>query len=348
MTRWIRLMHFGLAERMDFYRQLGSFAEKQVEVTEALDTLTARDRARSDQRALICGDIAHALSVGRVGTLADALKKWVPGDEYVLIEAAEQAGNLATGLERSVWFTMARQEIRAALTGLLLPLIMLALLVGVFVLYSLEVTPTFLGLVPMDEWPAVMRGIHHTGGAIITWWPAVLVVAALFGWGVSMTLSRVTGPFREAVLDRVPPYNVYRQMTSASIMTSLSVLLSAGVALEDAIRKIRTAHRRNRWLAQYLTRIEVTLTDTGQSPSKALDIALFTPRVRDHLAIYSLSGGIETVLAFLSDEVVKDAIRWTNKFAASVATVLEITFYLFVAVTVIAVFQLSGSIGSEV
>ena len=112
-------------------------------------------------------------------------------------------------------------------------------------------------------------------------WEAILmVVAAAIGITVYYG-PRLIGPLREKI-DELPILSLYRDVESANAMAMLSMYLSSGLVLKDAV--IRLATDGTPWRKWQVSKIASALDNRPSELMYAFSRGLFSPKLRARLA----------------------------------------------------------------
>jgi len=221
-------------------RQLQRLIHAGVSTAKSLDTLYAlyskNGTKKKDPIALILHDWRQKLASGK--PLSTCMAGWISPTEQMIIEAGEQSDNLSTAFTDALMATAASKKIRKAIVGgLAYPVVMVFALVSMLYGFSTGVVPTFATIVDPADWTGNAARMYSLS-QFITNYVFVLAVGVIS----AVTLIIVTMPYitsgSRPVLDKFPPWSLYKVITGASFMISMRGFLVAGVTVPDALRKI--------------------------------------------------------------------------------------------------------------
>ncbi|MEW6346259.1 MAG: type II secretion system protein [Paraburkholderia sp.] len=303
--------------RESFYREtrLDIVAKKGVRnretMLERLTNLEQRSRTRKTLVWPAYQAIGRRLVAG--DSFAQALRSFVPVDEYGLLElagAATREDAAARGLELAELAAHAKRILSDTTSiQMAYPAFLLVYLYGFCMLFGGAVFPGVVEVQPLDHWPAAGRVLY----AIDTfcyqyWWLSGSVVVSLVCL-YFMSLRRWVGQLRNR-FDNMPlMWRNRRDLRAALLIVSLSGLFDSGLTLRAALDRLtKTA---DPWLRWHLNRMGRRLTVTPDKPMRALDTGIFSEMVVDritdaagrdefvsairHLGRESLSRVVETV-----------------------------------------------------
>lgn len=273
--------------------------------------------------------------------LASAVDGWAPRNEQMLISAGEQSGRLPEALMNASEIMQAKSKVKkAVIGGLLYPVVMLGVALGVLIMFSYKVIPEFSKVVPDEKWYGTARIMIDLAGFTRDW--LLLIVAVIIGLIVALFVSfpRWSNGLR-AKLDKYPPYSIYRMINGSAWTISLAALVSAGVRVENAVQQLGEGG--GRWMSD---RTQACLR--GMRSGLTLGDALaktgygFPDReIIDDLGVYSRLSGIDRALTILATE-------WIDESVETIQGMMKGVFGLSVLVVgLLIAFMVSGLIGME-
>lgn len=223
-----------------FTRNLTTLLAGGLPLVESLDSL--RDQTTNVRFKRVVTDIRESVAQG--SSLADALSKH-PGQFdslYVnLVRAGEASGALDRTLSKLAVFQEERLRQRRRITGAMVyPAIMT--IVGCSVLFFLlthvmpKIQPIFEDMSQALPLPTVI--LLFVSEFLGNWWPALLIAMALAVFAGSKYIKTEAGRQRlDRALLRMPVLGGFiRSAAIARFASALSVLLSGGVTLIEAMR----------------------------------------------------------------------------------------------------------------
>lgn len=238
--RFARLQ-FGTGERLALYQELASLLRTGVSKVDALQmawkVASEEGRKPKEATALILRDILDGMRNGL--TFGDAMRRWVPAEDAMILEATESSDDFPGYLERYCGVIQKRRQILGTIIGgLISPASQIIALYGIAFYFGSEVVPKIEGLLPREDWsgPAVfllMIGTFADELAI----PVLVVFLSLIGL-VLFLLPRWAGRGRP-VADRLPIFSLYRMYTGISFLISVSSLVQGGLSVLNAVERVR-------------------------------------------------------------------------------------------------------------
>lgn len=234
-------MQFGYKRRKEFYNQMISLDEAGVSKVEALrmiwDIASLEGKKPKEALPIIISDIMENLKGG--ATFGQALKPWIPQDEFMAIEAIEGSSDFAGNLKEFLFLAEKQKSIRGKIIGgLLYPVFLLGIVVGVIFYFGATVVPVLTEILPPERWAGMayilyLLSIFATDYILWTVGAVVLIVPVII-----FTLPRWAGNAR-IYADRMPLYATYRMYTGINFLTSVAALARSGMSITGAIERIR-------------------------------------------------------------------------------------------------------------
>lgn len=240
--------------------------------------------------------------------LSEVIRPWVSSEELMLILAGEQSGNLEDALGSVVKVSKAAAGIRAAVIGgLAYPLFLLIMSFGALYLFGYKIIPAFSRAAPADAWVGMAKTMINASDFIKGWlhWLVLGTVIAVVAFFAS--LPRWNSSVR-VVLDRYPPYSIYRVMQGSSWLIALSALVQAGMRIETAIDQL--GRDVSAW-----ARVRTDATLKGLRAGRNLGDSLeksgyeFPDReIISDIRLYSTKSGFDEALRLIGDEWITESV----------------------------------------
>jgi hypothetical protein len=320
--------------RESFYREMRlDVAKKGLRNRETLlERLTTLEKRHRGRRAFVW-PVFRAIAERMVAgdNFAEAMRPFVPKDEYALLELASTSTKndaAVRGLELAEMAASSKRVLSSTTSmEVAYPALLLVYMYGLCVLFGGAVFPEVIEVHPVDRWP--------TGGQFLYlvdtfcyryWWLSGLVVASMVVAYFS-TLRRWTGDLRNRV-DALPlMWRNRRDLRAALLIVSLAGLFDSGLTLRAALdRLVKTA---DPWLRWHLNRMGRRLTVTPDEPMRALDTGIFSEMIVD--TITDAAGRDQFVQA------IKDLGRTSlDNVVATVRRNAKITHYVLLSLAAAA------------
>lgn len=283
------------------------------------------------------GQSIHAALAGRV-----------PDSEVMMLMAGDQ-GNLQDGLNAAAGSAASSSEMRNTfLKGLMYPVGMFLLLVIAMNWIGNNLLPTLTALVDIDQWTPNQQNLYWATQNIGTWLPIVLTVLVSLIVLVSVVNRFVVGEIREKI-HAIPPLNVIRQVTAATLLTTLSSLILAGETMRGALDRMANSSSSNYlvfYIEQALNNIRAGLAAKG--PGKAIASKLFTPWIVVKLELYSRgdAGAFAEKMADIAKDARTEAMKTITGFSKLLGTIMLFLVGGVIGFTVITMYSITGSMQS--
>lgn len=277
---------FGLAKRLDFYRMAQAFLEDGNNVVEAVEE-SAEYYGRKSLSFMFRRWLSELKNGARLSEVVDG---WIPPAEISFIQAGEQQANLNEPLSNLVILLQrqaaASKEILRIFTEPVGYLIMF--FAGAFGI-AIGVVPEFAEAMPMEnvskfsQWFFAFCEWLAQWGVWVTFWSAIVIVVTL------ASLPFVTGPFRQW-LDRVPPYSIYKRMTSSYFLIALSSMFRSGVGIQEAVQAF--AEHASPWMRSHL-RVVARRVREGMNEGDSLQTGMMPADMSGEVQRYARLSGFE-------------------------------------------------------
>ncbi len=331
----IKWLYLGQSGRAELYRRLASFSAQDIPLKEAISRIHHRYVEHRDLRQWMTRSWLNQIKAGYA--FSDALHGWVPTSEQLLLDAAVRSGSLRDGFERAVWLSEnAAQVQRRILAAVSYPILVLALLVGIIVWFSLFLIPVFAEVIPPEGWQGQARELYQLSQFLTRHGMLLLLGMTLTCVAFVWSVPNWVGPLR-AWLDRWPPYGLYRIYQSAVFLVSLSAMVRAGIPVYEALMNIQRGS--SRWLREKVYRMCVRLR-TGTDPGQAMHSPLFDRETLDDLHVYGVLDNFDVAIQAMGERIIVQSVRRAELLGRALNYLLLIFSGLFIAWMVAALYSL--------
>ena len=293
---WQKLT-FGLKTRIGLYERIEAFLEAGIDVVTTLRTIRARYLKRRSTRGKAKVLEAWIRAMERGSTFSEAIRPWVPPAEHMLISSGETGRGVRGGLREARILSQASARSKAAIYGgTVFPSVLFAMLFGMLIMFQTQMVPIFEDLLPVEQWPSSAKVLYAISKFLKNQlWLVILSMIAL-GVLISYSMPRWHSVLRSKVLDKLPPWSIYRTYQASSFLVALSSMMKAGVANYDAILQMhRTA---SPWMRVHLERM-MGMMHRGDNPGQALDTGLMdrdmAGDIEDYTELRSFQDAIYTI-----------------------------------------------------
>lgn len=330
IERWFARLGFGVQRRVDFYRILLGARKIGVPEYQVVQRIYAIGVRRDvGWMKSVFGRIAANMRRG--DGFAEASRWVLPNDEYAMLLAGEQRGVLQTVYENLIRFSEQVAELKREMiknVSIILAYT-LAVLAIIFLVASLlmEAVKDF----PPTRDPFAL-GYLKVVGFINDWRWSLLAFIAALGGIFSWTLPQVRPGLIRGTLDqKVFPWTLYKQFSSAYFLSAASVMLGSGEPLKEGIMRLRKSA--SPWVDAYFRKMLRNLAEGMNETQAIIKSGFLHPDEETRLEIYEISGDLSASLQQLSVDAAANVGRKTKRALAVVFASLLVVIGVFIIST---------------
>ncbi len=342
----------GRRELRDFTLNISTSLAAGIPILSALRDFEAETRSGAFRD--IIADIRNDISGGT--QVAEALAKHpeVFSEIYVaMVTAGQDTGNLAETFGELVayleWFDDLQGKTKQAMVY---PAVLLAGVMGLFVLLMLYVLPRFMGLFEgMDfELPGLTKAVISVWEGFGRWWPFMLGggIAAVVGFKLFHRTEQ--GHYlTDLALLRIPVVGGFMHKLSLSrFARHFSLLFSSGT---DLLRLLELLQRvvGNEVLAKDLAMIHQRVTSGETLAASFAESRNFPPLIQRLIAVGEKTGQLDTSLAkaadFLDKEIPRALKQAFTLFEAIIIALLGGLIAVSALSILLPIFQMRSNLG---
>lgn len=299
---------FGLKKRIAIYKKIKSYTESEFPVYESLIKLKARSDSKKDFRGKIIGIWLDQMKGG--AQFSTAIKGWVPDAELNLISSGESGDGIEYGLEEAIKFAESSRKIKSAIiSGATYPLVLLFVVLGFMAMFSIQLAPTYLSFLPLEQWPDMGRYFYNISIIIVDYWYILLILAGVLSFLISSTIGTWVGQTR-TFFDKFPPWSVYKVYQSSAFLISLASMMKSGTPLNDGLKKIKKTS--SAWVGFYIEQMLKNLKKGGKNFGKHLDVGLMDEETAGDVIDYSELGSFESAIYKIGEDNLKESVEKIN------------------------------------
>lgn len=229
-TQFFKHMRFGSKAQLAFLEDLYLLVNDGIPANRAVEMLAQVTTGLSREVAL---SIGQKISEGKA--LADGMREWFPESVVEIIRVGEEGGALNETIRSSINTMSQRSSSFGALaSAVTYPLMVIVMACAIIVYLNNSVFIQFRNIKPIEEWPDAGRDFVSTANLIQTWW--WLVILGVLGIIIffRIMMNNYVGELRP-VLDKFPPFSLYRRFAAARLMETMGLLVANGVVFKNAI-----------------------------------------------------------------------------------------------------------------
>lgn len=332
--------------RMAMVRKLASLLRNNFSLMDALSRIeqieSQNGRKPDEPYAIVMRVWQKNLEMGM--TFADATRGWLPMEETLLVTSANVA-DLVVALENVETVVNGISKIKRAMrSAIAYPMFLLVLTFGIIVMVGMYLVPPLSAVAGQNVvWTGAAGLLISVSNFTINYWHIIAGVLVGFSLLVWFSLANWTGYLR-TMFDVLPPWNVYKMHTAVGWLMSLSAMVSAGIAMPDAMRTL--ADNANRYLRKILEdtlryiangdNLGVALANTGyEFPNN---------EIIGDLTIYSEMNDFAPNISRLAKDYLADSVRKMESISGALNSVGILLVSAIIAWVVLATFQMQDQI----
>ncbi|WP_439412575.1 type II secretion system F family protein [Enterobacter ludwigii] len=236
--RWLAQKTFSTGDRMELYEDLAFQLDNNLKLDNAMNAIIGSYEGKKPKPPVVLclEDALRALQEGK--SLDAGLTEWIPRQESAILSAGVQDGRLAEALRRAMMVVEGQGKMKGTLLATLFnPLMQIITTIAMnYMVYS-HFLPTLRMLAPPERWTGSVWWLAHISIVLVenAWLLGGLLTVAIAA--ILWSLPNLTGPVRR-VLDRLPPWGIYRDINGVSFLLNFSALMRAQVKTEDALESL--------------------------------------------------------------------------------------------------------------
>lgn len=295
---YLRHTFFNTKQRIAFYRMLHNLTANGVSLQSALTLIKSKFeqmKQRNTELNQIISDVLYSMRIGM--PFHKAFARWIPNQEYLLIESSHQ--DIPRALSIVIQHAEHLQKIQNALAAsLTYPAVMLLLLILTLVGLAFYIMPNMAKLISPDRWPPISHNLYVLANFIAHYYQVLAVLLITVVSFVAWSMANLTNPLVRRLLDRLPPWNIYKGYTATSFLLALSSSIKLGASFNSSILKIHGIS--SPYLKRFLIKIKARLM-SGSNFGDAIDIGIFDSITLVSLSVFSTTNRLEQGIQYLAD-----------------------------------------------
>ena len=292
------------AVRKMMYEKLGSLVSNGMSIQQVVDTLLKRAAAKKNVESYFLFHLRETLGSGK--DFSDALKEWASPNEVLIIASGEKSGKIAESFESCAallekLITMKKTIISASIY----PGILMSALFLVIYGFSNFMIPILSQFSEKETWPTSAQDLADFSMSVSDNLVFIILAFAGFVWIVGKSMGILTGSIRDNILDKIPPYSLYREIQSGLLLVSISTLMKSGLSFNKTLDFIE--EESPKYLQNKVAEITMNLQD-GKNEGASMNTA-FIGSIGDDIEDFSEGSSIEEALSRMGSQIVNDKIE---------------------------------------
>jgi toxin co-regulated pilus biosynthesis protein E len=244
---------FGGKAQLAFLEDLYTLVNDGIPPNRAIEMMT---EVTTD----ISKDVSMAISekIGQGQALAEGMTGWFAPNVIEIIRVGEEGGALAETMKSAINSLSQSTGSMGALIGAVsYPLMVIIMACAIIEYLNSSVFVQFKLIKPVEQWPDAGRTLLEVADLIKYWWWIFIVGLAALVFIMRKIMSNYVGELRP-LLDKVPPFTLYRRMSAARLMETLGLLVANGVVFRSAIKVMQ--YQANPYVQSHLLMMENLLS----------------------------------------------------------------------------------------
>lgn len=289
--------------RSEFYEDISEAIQAQESIVGFLRQEAKRETTSGSKlRAGLYAKWIRRLGDSRFGgRISRVMKPDIPASDAMIISAFEEAGKPREGFDIARESAERSAQIKKIYkSAAIYPSISIIAIIAV----SSFLVTAFPKVGDPAKWPDISRIAYEYMQFLAS--NAMVIIGGLVLFGIllsseysPLSFSRFSGRLRERLDKTLPPWTMYRQLQSATMLLLLSALIQSGLSTSAALHTI--ANGSGKWMQYYLSRIIRKIGDqTNEQIVYAFKNSLFDERMYFRLESSSLRGGFDNALIRLA------------------------------------------------
>lgn len=332
----------GMKEVSNFTRQLATMMNAGLPVTDALTLL----KNQTEDKAMMNEMLEYTLATVKGGKrLADGLQRYEKtfGEAYVAsIAAGEEGGVLEDVLAKLADNLETETEFKGKVKGAMIyPVIVVIAMVGVALIMMIVVIPKLMVMYEDfgdAQLPMATQILMTMSDVLIKIWPLFPFLA--FGLFSALKASAKVSKLREKkdkLLLKIPIMGeLTRKTVIANTVRTLSMLLTAGISLVEALRIVSSVAGNEIYKNAYL-KISERVQKGFSIANSFEETEVFPPIVNQMVETGEATGKLDEVLMRVADYFTTESEQAVKTLTAAIEPLIMVVLGIGVAFLVIAV-----------
>lgn len=337
--KFIATKLFDKNSRIRLYEKIAALVGNGKQLQSSVENLLhrAEKKSKSDVTAVILRDVVFQLKQGR--SLGQALDKYIPMGERILIIAGEKSGTLPdTLLLCANTIKASKKMTERAIFSILQPFFLLFALATSLFLISKLVIPKLELVYPTSKWEGSAKALALLSEFVNSpWFVGLIILFFVICIVIAVTLPHWTGKVR-VFFDKLPPWSFYRILQGSAWLLSLSALIKSGTTLHESIHQMRKIANDpkvgNKWFHE---RMDLVLLGINNGMNIGLSLEATGTgfpdnEIIDDLIVYGDLHNFDQTLYKIGQESIQTGLEKIDSQAAILKIVVKILFGISVAI----------------
>jgi type II secretory pathway component PulF len=282
-------------------------------------------RLHESRLANIFDRIAFDLREGK--PLSEALRPFVPTEDYLLLEAGLVSNTLKQSFQNLIEnFESSKEISKALIQGMVEPASSFFIFMALSIFSGLSVWDSLLSSFPIENWPAWCIPMINFQLFIGKNWVLLFLIVPLI-YLYRLALISWTGSIRN-FFDKTPLFSIYREKTGVVFLIVVSGLLASGGTFERCLELIKSkgSNYLNWHIDSILTRMSIYPSDV----SAFLNTGLFNNDVLFQINNAAMTRNLSDTLRHIGSSAIKEVVASAKLKIAFASSMTNLFFNVLV------------------
>jgi len=337
---------------IDFTKQMATLLNSGIKLTEALSVLTLQTPDVRFKNAL--SDIRDRVVTGE--SFTDGLRDYSDYFDVIyvsMIRVGEVTGSLGKSLSTIANFMVKRQRVESkVMTAMIYPIVLIIGCIIAVLILTTAVIPK-IGEQIRDtgqELPWITQQLMNVGYVLKSWW-LVVVIAALVAVvsAVKRFLSTPRGAYlRDKFVLSLPLFGpLIKQRVVARFASTLSTLLSAGLAMAESLRVVAEVTG-NSLMKRAIEQSRERILAGADIATPLRDSGVIDPAIAHMVTVGEKSGELEIMLKNISEDLESSTDVVIERLSAIVEPLIIVAIAIVIGIiaiaTILPILEVSSSL----
>lgn len=324
---------FGAKMRLGLYEKIASYLGTGVDLDNAMEEMAEAyvHFDKGDVRAKVLRELRASLADGM--SFANAMAVWSPPAEVMLIKSGEVNGDLGGAMANATLATTATNRMVTAIIGQLsYPLVLLLVLISMMYVFSIQAVPQLAETMDPKLWPSFSMGLYYISIAVNKYWMHALIAFVIMGILVKRSLPKPAGKYRH-LLDKIPPYSIYKSYHGSLFLVSLSALMGTGIDVYKALEELKVLS--SGYLKSHINKMQSKLMN-GSNIGEALETNLLDRETSIDMRVYGSKPDVEQKMGIIGKNAIENGVRRITMIGGIIKGSMTILIGSYIMYTLIA------------
>lgn len=339
IVHMFKRFQFGNKAQLSFLEDLYVLVNDGIPPNRAIEMMAQVTKGISREVAI---SISRKISEGQ--PLAEGMRDWFGVNIVEIIRVGEDGGALAQTMQSGIKSLTQSSGIVGSLIGAVsYPILVIIMACGIILYLNKSVFTQFKAIKPVEQWPEAGQTLLATASLIQNWWWAVIVALVVVTIVMRRILTTYTGDLRP-ILDRFPPFSLYRRLCAARLMETLGLLVSNGIVFKNALRVMQ--YQANPYVGAHLLMMEHLLGMGKGNVADVLSTGLIDDKDILRLRVMAEVKGFEQGLVRMGMNGAEETTKTMKMIAKAVGGVFLLVGAVLIIIIIRGIFLTGMSMGS--